>query len=112
MPIALAYKLSFSCVGALTLGFALLPVILAGSLLWMVFAMGIIGTSWLWVKVPVVRPIVLLPDLLAAAVGHMLVVILETESDAYDAKAQLTLGWPLTWLVISTGREPEWDPFP
>lgn len=68
IPIILVQVVSTFVLGILvtvTSGLALAPL----SLLWLPFLGGVLGSSWLWIKVPVMRPILLVPGVLWATVS-------------------------------------------
>ena len=84
------------CLIALTFG--LFAILL--SLIWLPFLGLLLGSSWLWLKVPLLRPILLVPGVLVALVADAYVMLApEPEADAKWAKLTLAGEWPLSWLI-------------
>ncbi len=85
------------CVVGLTFGlFAFLL-----SLIWLLFLGLLLGSSWLWLKVPLLRPILLVPGVVLALIADAYVRLApEPERVAKWAKLTLAQEWPLSWLIV------------
>ncbi len=96
LPVQVVTTAVGGCLIALTLG--LFAILL--SLIWLPFLGLLLGSSWLWLKVPLLRPILLVPGVLIALIAHAYVMLApEPERDAKWAKLTLAGEWPLSWLI-------------
>ncbi len=98
IPVQIVTTAASGCLIALTGGIALLPL----TLTWQAFSGLLLGTSILWIKVPVSRPLPILPGLLVAFPAHLFVQLVSNPDGPSDRAIKLTLcdAWPLTWLVL------------
>ena len=105
LPLFVAQIISTLVLGilaGLTFGLVLLPF----SLLWLILLGPLFATSWLWVKVPLLRPVLLLPggvysSVLASYAGLM------PEMGDWEARAMkqaLCGAWPSTIYVFQADR--------
>jgi hypothetical protein len=84
------------CLIALTFGlFALILTVI-----WLPMWGLLMGSSWLWLKVPPLRPILLVPGVLLALIVDAYVTLAPESHDAKWAKLTLAGEWPLTWLIV------------
>ena len=58
IPIQIVTTAASGCLFVLTAGLMILPLML----IWLVFSRLLLGTSILWIKVPISRPLLILPD--------------------------------------------------
>jgi hypothetical protein len=79
--------------------FGLLLMIL--SLVWFIFFGFIIGSSWLWIKAPLARPILFLPGVLIVLVSDIYVSLIPDMGEKYQKLIKLALcdSWPFSLLV-------------
>mgnify|MGYP001561902866 CR=1 FL=1 len=91
-----------------TFGLLLIPM----SAVWWVFLLPVVGSSWVWVKVPLVRPVLLVPGVLAAQLAAAFASLMPEmgEMDSRLAKQALCNAWPVTFLMppftrINTGAD-------
>lgn len=82
-----------------TLTFGLLLIIL--SLVWLPLFGLILGSSWLWIKVPLTRPILFLPGVIIAVVSEFYVSLVPDMGEKYQKLLKLGLcdSWPYSFLV-------------
>ena len=66
------------------------------------FVLGtLLGSSWLWLKVPFLRPFLLLPGILVARVGDIYVSLIPDMGEKYQKVLKMGFcdSWPYTYLV-------------
>lgn len=98
LPIQLITTAIGGCLIALTFG--LLALIL--SFIWAPFLGLLLGTSWLWLKAPYLRPILLLPGVLIANIANLFIMLApEPEKEAKYTKLSIAEEWPLSWYLMS-----------
>ena len=105
IPIQIVTTAASGCLFVLTAGLMILPLML----IWLVFSRLLLGTSILWIKVPISRPLLILPGLLVAFLAHLFVQLVSNPDGPSDRAVKMLLcdAWPLTWLVL---RPPvEWQ---
>ena len=66
--------------------------------LWFVLWLPLMGTSWLWLHYPWMRPIILLPGFLIAVIGHIFL-ILVPDPQKNAEYLLITQEWPLSWWL-------------
>lgn len=89
------------CLIGCTMGLLLIPL----TLLWLPQLGLLIGTSWLWLKVPLSRPFLLLPGVAIAVVADTYVSLMpDPEKDSKYTKLALASEWPLTFLLLRPDR--------
>jgi hypothetical protein len=85
------------CLIALTLG--LFAIFL--TVVWLPILALLLGTSWLWINVWPLRPILLVPGVLFAILANVFVQLApEPDPAAKYSKAVLAGDWPLTWYLL------------
>lgn len=82
---------------ALTFGLLLLPL----TVIWWVMIYPLLGSSFLWIKVPFLRPF-LVPCIIVAFIGATFVQLVSNPDGPTDRHTKIVLceAWPLTWLVF------------
>ena len=85
------------CLVSATFGILLVPL----NLLWMPFLGFVIGSSWLWIKVPVSRPFLLIPGVLLSAIANLYVALVPDMGESYQKQLKMALcdNWPNSYLV-------------
>ena len=82
--------------------------------LWFIIWIPLMGTSWLWLRYPWTRPVLFLPGLLIATVGHIFLMLVPDPQK--NAKYMLmTREWPLSWHLWKPSEayfeaNPTWRP--
>ena len=86
-----------------TFGILLLPL----SLVWLPFLGYLLGTSWLWLKVPVLRPLLIIPSVLVATVGNTFVAFVPDMGEPFQKqlKGVFCDSWPYSWLIYQLRKE-------
>ena len=88
---------------ALILGFLPFRVLLVPlGLLWTPFFGFIFGSSWLWIKVPKSRPLLLIPGVLVSSVAKIYAALVpDIVGETYPKQLKMTLcdTWPYSYLV-------------
>ena len=81
-----------------TFGLLLFPL----SVLWLPFFGTLLGTSWLWLKIPVLRPFLLLPGVIIARVANLYVSLTPDMGEKYQKVLKMGLcdAWPLSLLLF------------
>lgn len=105
IPVQIVTTLVGGCLVALTLGLFALVM----NLLWLPFLGVLLATSWIWLRVPLARPVLLLPGPIIAWVCDLLVMLLPDDRDSKRTKLALTAEWPLSWLLmrpLEDGEQP------
>jgi hypothetical protein len=93
-----------------TITFGLLLMLL--SLVWLVFFGIIMGSSWLWIKAPLARPLLFIPGVLIVLVSDVYVSLIPDMGEKHQKLIKLALcdSWPFSLLVYrlsSTVGQPE-----
>jgi hypothetical protein len=102
IPVELVTTALGGCLLALTFG--LLAVLL--TVIWLPLFGLLVLTSWLWIRVAVLRPLLLLPGVVVAVISYVFVALMpDPERDAKHGKLALASGWPLTILIMRTDDE-------
>ncbi len=98
IPVQLVTTCILGAIGSLTFG--LLPLLL--SIPWIVLLGLLLGTSWLWLKVPLIRPVVLVPGLVVAFVSREYAAMVPEHGDfgARLIKQNLGASWPLSYRLF------------
>ena len=98
-PVALATTFLGGCLITLTLGLFLVPLNLA----WLSLFYPLLGTSWLWLRVWWLRPILLIPGIMLAILGWTFVQLTPMPEEAITGKkilyGYLAGEWPLTFSI-------------
>ncbi len=70
-----------------------------GSVIWMPFFALLIATSWLWLRVPLLRILLFFPGIILAVVSNIYATLMPCmgEWDARKIKIDLCYIWPLSW---------------
>jgi len=108
IPIILVQIVSTFVLGilhTLTFGLALLPLYA----LWFLFLGGVVGSSWLWIKVPVMRPILLVPGILWATVSKWFAACMPEmgEWESRATKQAVCESWPHSYHIMRMPKEAE-----
>ncbi len=71
------------------------------SLLWIPVWGLLLGTSWLWLQYWPLRPVLFIPGIVGALVGHLILMCAprEMDVDAVLVKVSMTEDWPLSWKL-------------
>ena len=76
------------------------------TLMWLPLFVFLVGTSWLWLKVWVLRPLLMIPGVLIALFAYVFVSLMpEPESDVKHTKLAFAGEWPLSWYLIKPPSE-------
>lgn len=80
-----------------TFGLLLVPL----SALWLPFLGALLGTSWLWTRVPFARPLLLAPGPLIALIGYAYVSLCPDMGEKYQKAVKLGVcdSWPYSFQV-------------
>ena len=86
----------------ISFGLLLLPL----SLIWMVFLGFTLGTSWLWIKVPITRPVLIIPGIVIPTLGGIYVSLIPDMGEHFQKhlKMGLTDSWPYSYLIWQISR--------
>jgi hypothetical protein len=102
LPVQMVTTAIGGCLLALTLD--LLTLLL--TLIWWPFLALLLGTSWLWLRVSYLRPILLVPGVLISTLAHLYVMLApEPEKDVKYAKLSIAGEWPLSWYLVRPPAE-------
>ena len=97
LPLQMVSTAIGGCLIALTFG--VLSIIL--SIIWLPFLGLLLGTSWLWLRVWYLRPILLIPGVAVAILATVYVMLApDPERDAKYAKLSMAGEWPLSWFLV------------
>ncbi len=92
----------------LTFSLYRLPLSLLASLVWMPIFGGLLGTSWMWLKAPPLRLVLLPAGLLLVFLGEVLLMVapppIPADYQERWEKATILEEWPLSWLVFDFWR--------
>ena len=90
------------------LTFGVLPLVL--SLPWLVCLWLLIGTSWLWAKVPLARPVLLVPGVILSVIGFEYTAFVPEMGEKYQKLVKLGLreSWPYSLRFLHYSQE--WVP--
>ena len=104
LPFVLIVPITTFILGLLvfvTFGMLLIPL----SLIWMIFLGPMIATSWLWIHVPPIRPILLIPGVLYSELAGLFAAMMPEmgEWDWRATKLAMCECWPHS-LHIMTGQ--------
>ncbi|MFH1140519.1 MAG: hypothetical protein V1724_02360 [Chloroflexota bacterium] len=80
-----------------TFGLLLFPL----SVIWLPFLGVLLGTSWLWIKIPVLRPFLLLPGITIARVADVYISLIPDMGEKYQKVLKMAFcdNWPVSWLL-------------
>lgn len=83
----------------------LIPL-LALSIIWLPLMGLLLATSWLWVKIPILRPILLVPGVLLANVTFAYVSLVPDMGEKYQKVLKLGLcdSWPFSYLTFQLSK--------
>ena len=98
LPLAWVVQFAGLILKYLTFG---LYLILYSLILWMPTMGLLLGTSWLWLRYWPLRPILIIPGIVLALVGHLILMCAPNDSDK-DAvlwRVSFTEDWPLSWKL-------------
>ncbi|MGD1119971.1 MAG: hypothetical protein ABR886_10880 [Dehalococcoidales bacterium] len=72
--------------------------------IWLLFLGPLLGTSWLWTRLPFLRPILILPGVLWARASGICATIFPSMGDWSARKIKLDICdiWPLSWNLLKT----------
>jgi hypothetical protein len=101
LPLFLLSLVTTTILGLLvTLSFGLLLYPL--SAIWMLFFGLLLGSSWLWIRAWYLRPVLLLPGVLIAAIGFAYVSLVPDMGEKYQKALKLGLcdSWPFSHLTF------------
>ena len=70
-----------------------------GSAIWIIFFALLLATSWLWLRVPLLRVFLFLPGILIVTISNIYACLMPCmgELDARKIKIDLCYIWPLSW---------------
>lgn len=100
-----------------TFGLLLLPL----RLLWLPFLGFLLGSGWLWVKVPLSRPFLIFPGVLLSAVANIYIAMVPDMGQSYQKQLKMIICnlWPYSYLVwkvalryTEAAAEPPAEEFP
>ena len=101
-PVEIVTTALGGCLIAITFG--VLSFVL--TLIWWPFFLLLLGTSWLWLRASYLRPILLVPGVLVAALASLYVMLApEPEKEAKFAKLSIAEEWPLSWYLMKPPAE-------
>ena len=98
LPIAWVMRLLGVVLMPLTIG---LYAIVYSLILWMPIFWLVLGTSWLWLRFWPLRPVLIIPGIVLALMGHFIPMCAPNDSDK-DAvlwRVSFTEDWPLSWKL-------------
>ena len=89
--------LSFGCIGSLTFNIALIPLFAIAIIL----GLFLLGSSWLWIKAPVLRIFLFFPGILIAPIATRYVGLLPFQGkvDIRLAAINICMIWPLSFSL-------------
>jgi hypothetical protein len=89
------------CAIGCTAGLLLLPL----SIIWLPQLGLLLGTSWLWLKAPILRPFLLIPGVAIAVISNTYVALMpDPEKASKYTKLAITSEWPLSIMLVHPGR--------
>lgn len=100
LPVQIVFMLAHVILNFITLT---LWTLIASVLLlpgWLLLLGLLLGSSWLWLRVPLVRGVVLIPGVLVNVIANEYLLLALDEPESRTAKFALVESWPLTWLAI------------
>lgn len=85
--------------------FGILGILLAAVFWWPFFGF-LLGSSWLWGKVDITRPVLLLPGVVVAEVAHAIVALMPAHDEwqARGMKLALCESWPHSHHVLTEAK--------
>ena len=98
LPLAWVVQFAGLILKYLTFG---LYLILYSLILWMPTMGLLLGTSWLWLRYWPLRPLLFIPGIVLALVGHFVLMCAhyDTDHDAVLWRVSFTEDWPLSWKL-------------
>jgi hypothetical protein len=83
-----------------TITFGLFALLLSG--IWLIFWVPLLGTSWIWIHIPLSRFVLIIPGVFWALASHICATIFPCmgEFDARKRKLDLCDIWPLSWKLF------------
>lgn len=75
--------------------------------IWMCFSGLLLGTSWLWLNAPYLRPFLLVIGLIVAITAHLFVQLISNPDGPSDRYVKMALSglWPLSWYLLKPPPE-------
>lgn len=100
LPLVILIPITTSILGFLvfiTFGLFLIPL----SAIWFVFFAFTLGTSMLWINVPIMRPILILPGIVIPTLGSVYVSLMPSMGEHYQKTLKIGLAdsWPYSYLI-------------
>ena len=79
-------------------GLLLIPL----SFIWLVFLGFLIATSWLWIHVWILRPVLLIPGIFIAVVGYAYCTLVPDMGEKFQKVLKLSFcdSWPYSYLLL------------
>ena len=103
MPVVWIVQLVVTILKLLTFGLTFMLHALLCSLIWAPIFWLLLGTSYLWLRYWYFRPLLVIPGLLLAIVGHLILMFSPPAApvDMEDRllQAGMTDEWPLSWWI-------------
>ena len=98
LPLAWVVQLVGLILKYLTFG---LYLVVYSLIFWMPIMWLLLGTSWLWLRCWPLRPLLLIPGIVLALVGHLVLMCAhyDTDHDAVLWRVSLTEDWPFSWKL-------------
>ena len=87
----------------ITFGLLLLPL----SAIWLLFLGFLLGSSWLWIKIPVSRPFLIIPGVLLATLAGVYVSLVPDMGEKYQKVLKMGMAdsWPYSFLTYKISLE-------
>lgn len=98
-PVTIIMAILVTC----TFGLLLLPL----SALWLLFLGFLMGSSWLWIKIPVSRPLLIIPGVLLATLAGVYVSLVPDMGEKYQKVLKMGMAdtWPYSFLMWKINLE-------
>ena len=84
-----------------------LYLVIYSLVLWIPIMWLLLGTSWLWIRCWPLRPLLFLPGIILALVGHFVLMCAhyDTDQDAVLWRVSFTEDWPFSWKLWEAKQE-------
>ena len=106
LPLLIVTPISTFFLGILTgctFGILLLPL----SFVWLLFFGFLMSTSWLWIHVPILRPLLLIPGVIVAVVADIYCSLIPDMGEKFQKVLKMGFcdSWPYSYIVFQIHRE-------
>jgi hypothetical protein len=100
LPLQLVLMVVWAILSLVTFRLSVLVTSLVFAVPWLLVLALVALSSWLWIRAPLLRGILLVPGALLIAIVNQYLLLVPDDPEGSSAKFELVETWPLTWSVL------------